>query len=578
MKRTSSISSTISSANNGQAMSETRGLAALRTLPARRKKYLIPLILTPVLTFFYASPVLMILLRAFESVSPAGVLAALSGTALTAALHSAVLGLCVVFFSTLVALPLALATRNSLLLNSPYFDVVFLIPFMTPPYISSIGWILFLQPHGYLESFLPSASHLEPFFFSVWGLSLIMSLHLFPLVYLALKQTLSAAGGRLEEAARIGGIPARIRFIRIWLPLLTRPLLATGVLVFIKAIGEFGTPLVFGSLIHYSVLTTAIYQDISTWPVSFARAAQLSLPLLGMSFAVWFVNNLYQKRKNYTLMSGKSSPPGLETKRPWAVIAPIYAGLTLVLALGIPYGSVLITSLLRIEGNGFHLSNLTLSHYTALLEPGSSALRALITSFELAFIAAGICALLGLVIAGVTRFSASAWTQYLGFLVILPYAVPDVLIVIGMILFWNAPWLKWTLYNTPAMLVACYAVLFLPYAVTYTTGALNNLSSSLWEAGLAHHLPKWRVAQRIVLPLLFPSVLAGWITVFSIGVRDLVAPMLVSPPGLQTVSTYIFQQFDQGDLSSGMAMAITVVLLTLLLHFVVQRLQIRGSR
>ncbi|MBJ8193649.1 iron ABC transporter permease, partial [Bacillus cereus] len=78
-----------------------------------------------------------------------------------------------------------------------WLDVVLLIPFMTPPYIGSMGWILFMQKNGYLEQLFPDLHFLTPSFFSLGGMVMIMSLHLFPFLYLLLRGALVRIGGSL---------------------------------------------------------------------------------------------------------------------------------------------------------------------------------------------------------------------------------------------------------------------------------------------------------------------------------------------------------------------------------------------
>ncbi|MGQ0515913.1 hypothetical protein ACT453_31715, partial [Bacillus sp. D-CC] len=82
-------------------------------------------------------------------------------------------------------------------------DIVFMIPFMTPPYIGSMGWLLFMQPNGYFEQFFPMLKTISSSFFSLGGMVLIMSLHLFPFLYFMLKNTLLQIGSSKEEAAAV---------------------------------------------------------------------------------------------------------------------------------------------------------------------------------------------------------------------------------------------------------------------------------------------------------------------------------------------------------------------------------------
>lgn len=65
--------------------------------------------------------------------------------------NSLLLGVLVVLLSTAIALPLAFLFARTSFARCRAFDILFLIPFMTPPYIASMGWILFMQKRGLLS-------------------------------------------------------------------------------------------------------------------------------------------------------------------------------------------------------------------------------------------------------------------------------------------------------------------------------------------------------------------------------------------------------------------------------------------
>jgi iron(III) transport system permease protein len=70
--------------------------------------------------------------------------------------------------------------------------------------------------------------------------------------------------------------------------------------------------------------------------------------------------------------------------------------------------------------------------------------------------------------------------------------------------------------------------------------------------------------RRIIAPLLWPHCLAGAILIFSIAFRELVGSVLLRPPGMQTVSTFILREFDQGSPATGMAMGVIAISISML--------------
>ena len=120
-------------------------------------------------------------------------------------LNSMLLGVLVVIGATIFAFPLAFIMSKTDVGKYSKLDIIFMIPFMTPPYIGSMGWILFMQPNGYFEQFFPALKPISSSFFSLGGMVLIMSLHLFPFLYFMLKNTLLQIGSSKEEAAAVHG-------------------------------------------------------------------------------------------------------------------------------------------------------------------------------------------------------------------------------------------------------------------------------------------------------------------------------------------------------------------------------------
>ena len=148
---------------------------------------------------------------------------------------------------------------------------------------------------------------------------------------------------------------------------------------------------------------------------------------------------------------------------------------------------------------------------------------------------------------------------------LLPNTVPGIVLVVGLIIVWDASWMPIPLSNTYGMVVLTYVILFLPYTVQYVKANYSQIDESLVQAGRVFGGKTLYILRRILLPLLLPSILAGWMMTFTISIRELVAALMILPPSMQTSATYIYAQFEQGDLSLGMAMAVITVGLTIVM-------------
>ncbi|TVY03360.1 ABC transporter permease [Cohnella terricola] len=501
----------------------------------------------------------------------------LADSQLTGVMFSSIwLGLCVIAGTTALALPLAWIMVNTRIGRQKWLEIVFLIPFMTPPYIGSMGWILFMQKNGYLEQLMPGLAFLTPSFFTFGGMMMIMSLHLFPFLYLLLRGALERIGGSLEEAGAIHGAPFAYRFRRIIAPLLFSAFGMGAMLIFVKTIAEFGTPATFGKRIGYQVMTSEIHKYISSWPIDFGKATTLSSLLLTACLFIWYAQTVLNRRFTYNLVGGKGSRRSSLRMKGWTVwLCGLFVALLLLLSIGIPYFSIIAASTMKLRGVGLAWDNFTLDFYKQLLTWGSPSMKALMNSITFSLIASTIAVVLGTWFALVIQRSKTGLQRTADLFSLLPNTVPGIVMVVGLILLWNAPWMPIRLYNTGGMVVLTYVVLFVPYTVQYVKSASSQIDPSLFQAGQVFGGRPGYIFRRVLLPLIIPGMLAGWMMTFTIASRELVGSLLIMPPSVQTSATYIFAQFEQGQVSLGMAMAVVSVGLTTLMLVIIESL---GSR
>lgn len=479
--------------------------------------------------------------------------------------NSLLLGLAVVILSSLISIPLAYLFSRTELGQHKIFDLLFLIPFMTPPYIASMGWILFMQKRGLFSQMVPAFPNGIPLFFTFGGLVLVMSLHIFPFMMMLMKNAMLHIPSSLEEAAAISGAGYGRRLRKIFFPLLTGNYVIGALLVFVKTLSEYGTPYTLGRRIGFDVFTTDIHRYAAVAPIDFGKAAVLASVLVTICMVLWLVQNYITVHHSYNLISGKGSRMRIRRlSSPGKVLAILYISFILVISIGIPYFSVISTSLIRLRGFGLAAGNFTFHHYAELFTDSETALPAIGNSFLLGLLSATICAILGTVIVLSIRAGRSRFGKVLEAMSLLPEMLPGIVLVIGLMLFWNDIYDILPLYNTMGIMVITYTVLFLPYTVQYVTSASTQLSESLLEAGRVFGGSRYYIFRHITCPLIARGMAAGWMMTFIIAIRELVAPSLIAPPDTLVISTYIMREFEQGSVSLGMSMAVLCILLTTL--------------
>lgn len=478
--------------------------------------------------------------------------------------NSLLLASLVVILTTLIATPLAYLFSKTEFARYKSFDLILLIPFMTPPYIASMGWILFMQKRGLLQQLIPAAEGSEDLFFTLTGLVLVMSFHLFPFAFTILKNAMMNLPDSLDEAAAIYGAGSRRRIFKISLPLLSGNYAIAALLIFVKAISEYGTPATLGRRIGFEVFSTDIHRYATIAPVDFGSSATLASVLTGICLIIWLLQNHISNARQYNLLNEKSGKPVLRKLPTLGKLgAWLYIIILLGLAIVVPYFSVIATSLIKLRGYGLSAGNFSLMHYVELFTESPKAKPAIANSFFLAFASATICAVLGTLIVVAIRKSKRSTGQFIEGMSLIPQMLPSIVLVIGLMLLWNRIYKVLPLYNTMGMLLLAYVVLFLPYTVQYVSSSFSQMSPSLSEAARVFGAKPFYIFRKITLPLLAPGITSAWMMTFIIAFRELLTASLLAPPNALVISTFITREFEQGSVSVGMAMAVLCLILTI---------------
>ncbi len=474
--------------------------------------------------------------------------------------NSLLLATCVMLLTAAIGIPLGLLRALTRLPVAPLWDILLLIPFMMPPYIAALGWILFAQPRGYLEQLtgVSGGQHL----FSFWGVVVVMTLHALPVVYFAVSRTIEAVGGRLSEVARVFGASPRQALLRVTLPLALPSILASLLLVFAMTIEEYGTPAALGTQSGFRVLVTGIEQKVADWPVDLAAAAILSLVLTSMAIGAYALQSYLASGRSYVTQAGKPQPLVKRALGPMALPVLACFAVVVLLAIGVPIFAITATALSRTLSGGLAADNLSLQNFAFILDNRGNALQALSNSMLLAVATALLTGLVGALASYLVLRTKVPGRRLLDVLTALPNAIPGIVVAVGLILAWSQPFWPISPYNTPAILLLAYCCILLPLPVRYAGAAFAQIGDNLEAAARVSGATITTTLRRILLPLILPSLIAAMLLVFSVAARELVASVIVAPVGMPTISTFIWRQFEQGSIGIGMAMSLVALLIT----------------
>ena len=394
------------------------------------------------------------------------------------------------------------------------WDLLFLVPFLLPPYIAALSWTMALQPRGYLEQL--AGFNLGPLLFSPAGVTLAMGLAIFPVVYFAVSRSMAATGARLADVARVFGAGPWRAFLRVTLPLALPAIAASLLLAFTLAIEEYGVPAALGSQAGVSVMTTAIERRLADWPIDLPGAALLSMVLVALALTAYAVQRALVAGRGFETTTGKPAPLARGQLGPWRwPVLGLFAAIALV-AVAAPLASMLAAALTRHVSAGLSPANLTLANFAALFQTGGEAWQALSTSLLLASGTALAAGAVGLLAAWCVAGRHVPGAAVIDALALLPAALPGVVVGVGLILAWNQPFWPASPYGTWGILLLSYTCLLLPYPVRYVSAALSQIGANLEAAARVHGANAAAALRRIVLPLVLPGLAASMLMVFAL--------------------------------------------------------------
>lgn len=453
-----------------------------------------------------------------------------------------------------------------------------LIPLMTPPYVLALAYILLMQRGGLVDDvFGEMPAWAREAFFSFSGITFVMAISSVGYVALAVESALLGTPSRLEQAAETLGAKRWQVATTIVLPLLAPALANAGLIVFLDTISNFGVPAVLGPRTGVRLLPAEIYYLVTSWPVDLPLATALSSILIFMAAIGLLINRAITGRASSTLGRQATMQRRLHLGPIGRVVAWGYLLLIFVAATGAPFAAAFVSSIEGAwEGEG---RAITWSHYGALLEPESRGFGAIMTSLWLSGVAATICLGLGTLVAYLNSRVSGRWMGVLDGVATLPRILPKIVLAVGLILAWNAPWMVVRVYGTVWMLLVAYVALYVSDSLRLTDARMRQIPVRLEHAAESLGASRARAIRTVVMPMMRPALVAAWGATFVVSFRDLVASVMLLPPGVDTVGSYIFAQFEQGEMGRAMAMAIVSTVIGIVVLLVVRpREETRSAR
>lgn len=450
----------------------------------------------------------------------------------------------VTLLSLILGVWLAIVLEKTNLWGRSFFRLIYFIPLLIPSYIHAIIWTRLFANNNIntLNSRLASLFKIH----SLPGAIFILTLAYFPFVTLITISGLKSVDLHLEEASLIHKGPWKT-VKSISLPLVIPHIFSGAIFVFIFALVNFSVP----DLLRVKVYPIESFIQFSAF-FNDKAATLFSLPLILIAITLICIQNKYMKGRSYiNLGSVKEKYNWINLSPPLNSLCFFSCGVLFALSILMPIGI-----LLRLAGP---FSNYVKSFSTSKDQIAYSIL--------VAFLAALGSLILSFFISHAIERSLGWKRLFMELAAMLPFAVPPIVLGIGLIHIWNRPWTNF-IYGSSVIIIIGYIARFLPFGIWSVQSNLKQVPVYLEEAALLH-TESWRkIFWRIVAPICKPGLLVGFFIIFVLALGELSATLLIIPPGKSTVPLKIYNLMHYGAEHLVAALSLIVTGIIAILSFI----------
>ena len=453
--------------------------------------------------------------------------------------------------------------------NAPFRNLAYVtayVSFAIPGIIKVVGWIMLLGPKaGILNAAVVSLiGHPLLNIFSLSGMILIESFLWIPIVFLLMSTPFRSMDPSLEEAATTAGSSGWQVFRRVTFPLAMPSVMAVLILTFIRSLEAFEIPALIGIPAGVEVLTTKIYLQIKGGLIpKYGEASAYSIILIVLvALGLYPYYRITSKTYKFTTISGKNFRPTRIDLGKWRWLGGCLM-LVLPLLQFLPIAAITWSSFLPFAQvpSRKALSLLTLNNYfTAFADSG--IIRSIMNSLTVSVTSATVAVAITFFAAWLIVRASIKGRWILDQMAMLPLVFPG--IVMGIAILKMYLMMPLPVYGTIWILVLAFIARYLPYGIRFSHSALLSLHKELEEGAMASGASWFQMVRHVVVPLIMPALLAGWIYIFLITFKELSIALLLYSPGSQVVAVTIWELWDNGHVGELAAFSLIITIGTVI--------------
>lgn len=555
--------------------------AVLRSTPRQRIRYSLSsnialILMAIVLTIVIVAPLLLLFQSAFydqqhQFVGIKNFSEYFNNPALMSSIFNSVwIALVATLITVTLASIYAFALTNVQIKGQGFFKVVALLPILAPSLLPSLALVYLFGNQGILKGVLGDLQIYGPI-----GILLSYCFWLFPAMLILMMGAFRNIDQRLIEASRSLGKNQWATHYAVTLPAIRYGLVSASLVAFTYVLTDFGIPKVIGG--SFNMMALDVYKQI-IGQQNMNMGAVISILLLFPAI-IAFAFDRVQSRRQARYQSFQIKPYRSEKNSKLEMTLTLFCGLISGFILLIIVTAVL-ASFIRYWP--YDLS-LTLNHYRFEYVDGGGW-DAYFNSIKMALLSTVIGTCVIFMVALLTeRFKTHPLIKnYVQILVLLPLAVPGLVLGIAYILFFNRPdSVLNVLYGTLSLLVISTIVHY--YTVPHLTisNAIQQIPTQLDQAAQSLGMSKWKTFWKVYLPMCFPALCDVSVYIFVNAMTTVSAAIFLYSPDTNLAAVSVLNMDDAGDTVAAVAMSILILVTSCgvkLVHWLLTRKMMKHSQ
>ena len=358
----------------------------------------------------------------------------------------------------------------------------------------------------------------------------------------------------------------------ITLPMMMPSIVAAALLVFVSAASCYGIPSIIGAPGNIDTVTTRIIDFVYLGSSEgLSDATTLAVFLMLVANIILYLSTFVVGRKQYITVSGKSTRPNIVDLGKWSIPVTILVIFFAIIVVGIPFATVFATSFTTNMGKSlFEPGNFTTKYWQVVFTR-----RQILHSAKNSLISASVAATAGIVISCVMAYLLTR-TRVKGrhipdFLITLGSGTPSIVIALGLIMTMNGKFVI-NIYNTLFIMIVAYMIKYLMMGMRTIVSAMTQIHESLEEAAQISGAGWVRRFKDVTIPLIAPSVVAGWFLIFMPCFYELTMSTLLYSTDTKTIGFELYQYQTYHSQQTASAMASAILIFVVLVNWLLNKL------